>query len=167
MKRIAILISGRGSNMQALLEATLPGTVSAVISNNPEARAHLPWFCHPWFWGTGVAIFLLGSFKTTLASVLPPFALKPLDYVGVVGNMAGALIACPGFVPLVISEFEGSTTSPTAALADGPLPLAMLPLATSGLAWWMWIAVPLAMMGFLTVWLGGHAVTVLRGELFA
>ena len=37
MKRIAILISGRGSNMQALLEATLPGRVSAVISNNPEA----------------------------------------------------------------------------------------------------------------------------------
>jgi phosphoribosylglycinamide formyltransferase-1 len=37
MKRITILISGRGSNMQALLEATLPGKVSAVISNNPEA----------------------------------------------------------------------------------------------------------------------------------
>jgi phosphoribosylglycinamide formyltransferase-1 len=37
MKRIVILISGRGSNMQALLDATLPGVVSAVISNNPEA----------------------------------------------------------------------------------------------------------------------------------
>jgi phosphoribosylglycinamide formyltransferase 1 len=41
MKRIAILISGRGSNMQALLEATLPGKVSVVVSNNPEAAGLL------------------------------------------------------------------------------------------------------------------------------
>ena len=39
MKRLVILISGRGSNMQALLQARLPATVSAVISNNPQARA--------------------------------------------------------------------------------------------------------------------------------
>jgi phosphoribosylglycinamide formyltransferase-1 len=38
MKRIAILISGRGSNLQALLDAPLPGAISAVLSNNPQAR---------------------------------------------------------------------------------------------------------------------------------
>jgi phosphoribosylglycinamide formyltransferase-1 len=37
MKRFVILISGRGSNMQALLRAQLPGTVSAVLSNDPLA----------------------------------------------------------------------------------------------------------------------------------
>ncbi len=37
MKRIVILISGRGSNMQALLEAGLPAEVAAVISNEPRA----------------------------------------------------------------------------------------------------------------------------------
>jgi phosphoribosylglycinamide formyltransferase-1 len=37
MKRLVILISGRGSNMQALLQARLPATVSAVVSNNPQA----------------------------------------------------------------------------------------------------------------------------------
>jgi phosphoribosylglycinamide formyltransferase 1 len=37
MKRIVILISGRGSNMQALLQAGLPAQVSAVISNEPNA----------------------------------------------------------------------------------------------------------------------------------
>ena len=37
MKSLVILISGRGSNMQALLEARLPAKVAAVISNNPEA----------------------------------------------------------------------------------------------------------------------------------
>ena len=37
MKSIVILISGRGSNMQALLEAALPVKIAAVISNNPDA----------------------------------------------------------------------------------------------------------------------------------
>jgi phosphoribosylglycinamide formyltransferase 1 len=37
MPRIVILISGRGSNMQALLEAKLEAEVSAVISNEPAA----------------------------------------------------------------------------------------------------------------------------------
>ncbi|HEX8989500.1 MAG TPA: phosphoribosylglycinamide formyltransferase [Rhodocyclaceae bacterium] len=41
-KRYVILISGRGSNMQALLEAGLPGRCAAVISNRPEA-AGLAW----------------------------------------------------------------------------------------------------------------------------
>jgi phosphoribosylglycinamide formyltransferase-1 len=38
MKSIVILISGRGSNMQALIEASLPGRVAAVISNKPGAE---------------------------------------------------------------------------------------------------------------------------------
>jgi phosphoribosylglycinamide formyltransferase-1 len=37
MKRLVILISGRGTNMQALLQARLPATVSVVVSNNPHA----------------------------------------------------------------------------------------------------------------------------------
>lgn len=37
MKKIVILISGRGSNMQAILAARLPLTVAAVISNEPQA----------------------------------------------------------------------------------------------------------------------------------
>lgn len=36
-KRIVVLISGRGSNMEALLKARLPATIAAVISNNPNA----------------------------------------------------------------------------------------------------------------------------------
>ena len=37
MKSLVILISGRGSNMQALIEARLPVKIAAVISSNPEA----------------------------------------------------------------------------------------------------------------------------------
>jgi phosphoribosylglycinamide formyltransferase-1 len=38
MKKIVILISGRGSNMQALLEAKLPCSIAAVISNRVDAE---------------------------------------------------------------------------------------------------------------------------------
>lgn len=38
MKRIVILISGRGSNMQAVLGAKLNATIAAVISDNPSAK---------------------------------------------------------------------------------------------------------------------------------
>lgn len=37
MKSIVILISGRGSNMEAILAASLPLTIRAVISNRPDA----------------------------------------------------------------------------------------------------------------------------------
>ena len=37
MKRVVVLISGRGSNMEALLRARLPATVAAVISSAPGA----------------------------------------------------------------------------------------------------------------------------------
>ena len=36
--RLVILISGRGSNMQALIDARLPATITCVISNAPAAR---------------------------------------------------------------------------------------------------------------------------------
>jgi phosphoribosylglycinamide formyltransferase-1 len=37
MKRIVILISGRGSNMEAIVRARLPATIAAVISNEADA----------------------------------------------------------------------------------------------------------------------------------
>ncbi|MDN3577985.1 phosphoribosylglycinamide formyltransferase [Chitinimonas viridis] len=43
MKNIVILISGRGSNMQAIVEAAIPGAhIAAVIANRPDA-AGLAW----------------------------------------------------------------------------------------------------------------------------
>ena len=38
MKSLVILISGRGSNMKALIEAQLPLNIKAVISNRPDAK---------------------------------------------------------------------------------------------------------------------------------
>ena len=43
MKNIVILISGRGSNMQAIVDANIPGArIAAVIANRPDA-AGLAW----------------------------------------------------------------------------------------------------------------------------
>jgi phosphoribosylglycinamide formyltransferase-1 len=39
MKRLVVLVSGRGSNLQAILDARLPLQVAAVISNDPSAPA--------------------------------------------------------------------------------------------------------------------------------
>ena len=38
MKRVVILISGRGSNLQSILDAKLDAQIAVVISNNPAAR---------------------------------------------------------------------------------------------------------------------------------
>ena len=39
MKKLVILISGRGSNMEAIIRAQIPGAeVSAVIANRPDAE---------------------------------------------------------------------------------------------------------------------------------
>lgn len=38
MKRIVILVSGRGSNMSAIVEAKLPAHIACVISNRPQAQ---------------------------------------------------------------------------------------------------------------------------------
>jgi phosphoribosylglycinamide formyltransferase-1 len=39
MKRLLVLVSGRGSNLQAILDARLPLEVAAVLSNEPQAPA--------------------------------------------------------------------------------------------------------------------------------
>src|SRR5215470_8342601 len=38
MQRVVVLISGRGSNLQALLAAGLSAEIAAVVSNEPHAR---------------------------------------------------------------------------------------------------------------------------------
>jgi phosphoribosylglycinamide formyltransferase-1 len=94
MKTIVILISGRGSNLQALLEANLPCRIAAVVSNRADAgglniaRAH------------GIATVVVehrayadrDSFDGALAQVLDSF--KP-DLVVLAGFMR---ILTEGFV---------------------------------------------------------------------
>jgi phosphoribosylglycinamide formyltransferase-1 len=125
MKKIVILISGRGSNMQALLEAQLPCRIAAVISNRMDAeglniaRAH----------GIPTAIVEhrgyadRGSFDAALAKSIDSF--HP-DFVALAGFMR---ILSPGFVaryrgrlinihPSLLPAYGGLNTH-SRALHDG------------------------------------------------
>lgn len=123
MKAIVILISGRGSNMQALVEAGLP--VRAVISNRPDA-AGLAWAA-----ARGITTATLDhkafagreAFDAALAAAIDGY--KP-DLVVLAGFMR---ILTPGFVqhyagrmlnihPSLLPAFTGLDTH-ARALAAG------------------------------------------------
>ena len=94
MKNVVILISGRGSNMQALLDANLPCSVAAVISNRADAHGLTTAKQH------GIATQVLShrdypdreSFDAALAATID--AYQP-DLVVLAGFMR---ILTPGFV---------------------------------------------------------------------
>jgi len=94
MKSIVILISGRGSNMQALLDAKLPCSIAAVICNRPDATGL------EIAKSRGIATMVVNhrdfadreSFDTTLAQAIN--ALQP-DFVILAGFMR---ILTEGFV---------------------------------------------------------------------
>ncbi len=94
MKKIVILISGRGSNMQALLEAKLPCRIAAVISNRADAEGLGTAKAH----GIPVAVVAnrdyadRDSFDTALAKSIDAF--DP-DFVALAGFMR---ILSAGFV---------------------------------------------------------------------
>jgi phosphoribosylglycinamide formyltransferase-1 len=84
MKKIVILISGRGSNMQALLEAKLPCQIVAVISNRADATGLEIAKAH------GIATAVVshrehadrGSFDMALAQVIDSFQAELVVLAG-------------------------------------------------------------------------------------
>lgn len=118
MKNIVILISGRGSNMQAIVEAQIPGArVAAVLSNRPDAAGLA------WARTQGIATLALdhkqfpdrAAFDTALAQEIDRF--QP-DLVVLAGYMR---ILTPAFVeryagrmlnihPSLLPAFSGLNT---------------------------------------------------------
>lgn len=100
MKNIVILISGRGSNMQAIVEAAIPGArIAAVISNRPDA-AGLAWAAQRGIEAVGLDHKQFDSreaFDARLADVIDGYAP---DLVVLAGFMR---ILTPGFV----AHYEG------------------------------------------------------------
>ena len=93
MKRIVILISGRGSNMQALLEARLPATVAAVISNEPAAA--------------GLAIARKHGVETRLVEhrSYPDRAQFDAVLIKTIDSFAPDLIVLAGFMRILTDDF--------------------------------------------------------------
>jgi hypothetical protein len=130
-------------------------------------RHRLPWYCHPYVWGTGFALLALCFLKDSLGAAAPMVVKKPLDFVELFEDKASALVAGAGFVPLValaIAQYE--RMQPPADQALGAL--AESGFATMPLAGIMdytmhnpWVSIPVAIVAFAVVWLSSHAINVL------
>ncbi len=128
MKNYVILISGRGSNMQALIDARLPGRCAAVISNRPDAAGLV------WAAARGVPTAVIDhkafpsreAFDAALADAIERAAGGRADLVLLAGFMrvlTGAFVAhfagrLVNIHPSLLPAFPGLHTH-EAALATG------------------------------------------------
>jgi hypothetical protein len=130
----------------------------------PEMRHRLPWYCHPYAWGTGLVLISMCFLKDFLGAAAPALVKKPLDFAELFEDKASALVASTAFVPLVavaMTTVERIQPQAMAGLADSGL--AMLPVAgiLDATLNTPWLTVPLAMFAFSVVWLSSHAINVL------
>jgi hypothetical protein len=131
----------------------------------PEARAALPWYTHPGYWGSGIFLALLFAVNSTLG-VLVPGLKKPMDFVEQYENQASALLASPIVVVeafRLLDRVPGLAVSPAlpgGTLAAGGfavvagLPPFAVALAKLGTA-------VLVLVAFALVFLAFHAIQVL------
>lgn len=144
----------------------------------PALRHRLPWYCHPWVWGAGLSLIGVCFLKDFLGAAAPALVKKPLDFLELFEDKLSALVATVGFVPLVAlavaqvekmqQQAQEAAGAAAQALAPGAaaLPLAMAPAPPLlGLldfaAHTPWITIPVAIVGFIIVWLSSHAFNVL------
>ena len=130
-----------------------------------EARVHLPWYCQPWAWGTGIGLIALCFCKDLFGAAVPGILKKPLDWVELFENKVSALVASAAFVPLValaMSEYQRIQPEQAAnALAGSGLAMTPLAAMLDASLQSPWITVPLSLALFAVVWLTSHAVHVL------
>ncbi|MFN7940244.1 MAG: hypothetical protein U0X73_01485 [Thermoanaerobaculia bacterium] len=83
----------------------------------PEgARAALPWYDQPWFWGTGLALVVLFVANTTIGAAVPGLK-KPMDFVEHHENQLSALLASPIVAAQIVQLLARG--APGAAGANG------------------------------------------------
>lgn len=127
-------------------------------------RHRLPWYCHPYSWGSGLVLIGLCFLKDFLGAAVPALVKKPLDFAELFEDKVSALVASAAFVPLValaMSHLE--KIQPQAMGSTGATGLAMLPISSvmDATLHTPWITIPLAMFAFAVVWLSSHAINVL------
>lgn len=94
MKNIVILISGRGSNMQAVVEAAIPGArIAAVLSNRPDA-AGLAWAAEQ-----GIPTAALNHHDYPDRAAFDQAMMQLID------GYAPDLVLLAGFMRILTSEF--------------------------------------------------------------
>lgn len=94
MKNVVILISGRGSNMQAIVQANLPNVkISAVLSNRPEADGLI------WAAQQGIATATLNHQDFTNRLDFDRAMMRLID------GYAPDLVVLAGFMRILTPEF--------------------------------------------------------------
>jgi len=92
------------------------------------ARAALPWYARPWFWGSGIFLVFLFAANTTIGAAVPGLK-KPMDFVEEHENKLSALLASP----IVLLEVKRLLGLAFPALAGADV-ASGAPFAGSGLA---------------------------------
>ena len=128
-------------------------------------RSKLPWYCHPYAWGTGLSLLSLCFLKDFLGTAAPVLVKKPLDFLELFEDKLSALVASAAFVPLValaVSQFQ-QIQPDQASIGFAGSGLALMPLGD--LAQYSmhnpWITIPVGIAAFFVVWLSSHALNVL------
>lgn len=122
---------------------------------DPAARAALPWFCSPWFWGAGLTLLGLLLGKDILGAAMPLVLKKPFDMLELFEDKASAIVASAALLPFLNSELaEAFGASVRVASAGMGTATATPVLATV-------VLLPLALVAFFAVWLCNHALNVL------
>ncbi len=141
--------------------------VSAVgawrFHETPAAQRHLlPWFCRPYVWGVTFALLAVCLLKDLLGTAAPPFIKKPLDLLELFENKLSALVACSAFLPFIVSELTEEQRLPGGASlsAAAHLQFASVFALPAGMDARL-LTIPMAVVGFLMVWLACHAINVL------
>ncbi|MEO8195647.1 MAG: hypothetical protein ABI689_02880 [Thermoanaerobaculia bacterium] len=135
------------------------------------ARAELPWYARPWFWGPGLFLVFLFAANTTIGAAVPGLK-KPMDFVEEHENKFSALVASPivllevkrllglGFPALSGSAAAAGVGSP---LAGTGLALAASPQALDGAAR-LFVDIGLGVLYlscFFIVFIAFHAIQVI------
>lgn len=126
----------------------------------PEAsRASLPWFCQPYSWGLGFCVIGLCFLKDLFGTAAPPLIKKPLDFVELFEDKLSALVACSAFLPFIVTHLA-QPSAEQVAITGGPVVHFASVINLSNLDP-RFILIPVAIVGFLMVWLSCHAINVL------
>ena len=128
--------------------------------DTPAARrAQLPWFCRPYVWITTFCLLGLCFLKDFFGAAAPPLVKKPLDVAELFESKLSAVVACSACVPFIVSQIGRQAPLETSFLLGPDARFSsFLAVATFDVRV---LAIPLAIVAFLTVWLTCHAINVL------
>jgi len=130
-------------------------------STPPQLRHLLPWYYHPGFWGTGLALALLFALNTTIGAAIPGLK-KPMDFVEQFENQVSGLVASPIVVVEIVRLLGGAGEPASGALPLSDAGVAALGGLPAGMGWIAdFGAGALALTAYFLVFLAFHAIQVL------